>query len=228
MAKVVLITGGSDGLGREMAKRLSRRYRVVVAARNEDELKKVAKELRCSYMVMDVCDREQVGLVIKRVKEEEGSIDVLINNAGRWIEGRIEDTSLEVAEQTVRTNLLGVINVTHEVIPLMKEGGGGVIINISSQAGLWPRPERSVYAASKFGVTGLTRSWQEELGSWGIRVVGIYPGKLKTRLFEKSGVNKDLTEALEPSEVARTVEFVLELKNDTLITEIGIKSVGDR
>jgi len=107
----------------------------------------------------------------------------------------------------------------------MKKQKEGTIMNISSQAGLYAKGERAVYNATKWGVTGFTKSLEIELQKYKIRVIGIYPGKLNTKMFEKMGIKKDLSDALDPEEIAKTIEFITTLKQSTLIPEIGFRYI---
>ena len=109
----------------------------------------------------------------------------------------------------------------------MKKQKRGLIVNIISQGGLYAKPERAVYSAAKWGVTGFTKSLQGELAKYGISVTGIYPGKLNTKMFEKMGIEKDMSDALAPREVARIVKFLLETDSKVIFPEIGIKSLNN-
>jgi len=224
-SKVVLITGGSEGLGYETAKILAPGNSVIIIAENKSKLQKVAKELGCDFHICDVVDSKKVKETIKKVIDKYGRIDCLINNAGVWCEGELEKNTEAQISKTLEVNVLGLILFTKELIPQMKKQREGLIINISSQAGLYAKAERSVYTASKFAVTGFTESLQLELKKHGIRVTGVYPGKLRTQLFEKVGINKDLSDALEPVEVAKAIEFIVSLPATTVITELDIKSI---
>ena len=108
---------------------------------------------------------------------------------------------------------------------MLKKQNSGFIINIILQAGLYGKAERSVYSASKFAITGFTKSIQPELAKYNIAVTGIYPGKLNTRLFEKAGVTKTMTDALHPNEIAKVIEFLLSFPNSVVFPEIGIKHI---
>jgi len=127
----------------------------------------------------------------------------------------------------MEVNTLGTIYLTKSIIPYMKKQHSGNIVNIISQGGLSGKSERSVYTASKFAITGFTESLQLELSKYGIKVSGIYPGKLKTEMFKKVGIEKDLSDGLEVEEVAQFISFLLSLKKDTLILDIGLKHINN-
>jgi len=219
--KTILITGGSDGLGKAIAARLAPNNKVIILSPSEEKLKQTARELNCEYRVCDVRDYAQV----EKVVHEVGAIDCLVNNAGLWIEGPLESNDPARIHEVLEVNTLGTINCTKAVIPAMKRQKSGRIINIISQAGFYAKAERSVYTASKWAVTGFTKSIQAELAPLGIGVTGLYPGKLKTNMFSKMGIDKSMDGALETAEVAKTVEFILSLDNTTLLPEVGVKNL---
>jgi len=149
----------------------------------------------------------------------------LINNAGIWIEGFLEDNQFEQIKKTIEVNLLGSIYLTKLVIPIMKKQRSGDIVFINSQAGLTVKPKRSVYNATKWGLNGFSKSLQKELVSFNIRVFNIYPGKMKTSLFEKASVEKDLSDAFDPKYLAKLIKEVILLPKEIVVSELGIKNL---
>lgn len=224
--KTVVITGGSEGLGKAIAEYLVDSYSVYILARTEASLKGVAEEIGCKYRVCDVSDYSQIEQSVNEIIAESGCIDVFINNAGVWVQGGIEDTSATDVKKIIDINTIGVINGTKAVVSHMKKRKSGIIIQINSQAGLYGKAERSVYNASKWAITGFTKSIQEELEPHGVRVTGLYPAMLHTELFSKQGIEKDMNRALSTNEVARTIKFVIESEDTTHFPEIGIKKFG--
>jgi len=219
--KTILISGGSDGLGKTIAAHLSANNKVIILSPNEEKLRKAADEIGCNYKVCDVRDYTQV----EKVVNEVGTIDCLVNNAGLWIEGALDENDPDYARQVLEVNVLGVINMTKAVIPLMKKQKAGLIINVNSQAGFYAKAERGVYTATKWAITGFTKAMQPELAPFGIAVTGLYPGKMKTDMFKKMGIEKKLDDGLETREVARAVEFLLSFNKPTMFPEIGIKNI---
>lgn len=226
MKKVIVISGGSDGLGKTIAKRLSPQNNVIILSRSEEHLKKVSSELNCLYKVCDVSDWNKVEKTIEQIISEHGSIDCLVNSAGLWIEGKLEDNNAEEIKKVMEANTLGTIYLSKAVIPHMK-AVGGTIFNIISQAGFYAKAERSVYNTSKWALTGFTKSLEHEIAKDGIRVIGLYPGKMNTSMFLKAGIKKDVSDGLDPQDVAKTIEFVLSLNNSTTFPEIGIKNINN-
>ena len=223
MPKIIIVSGGSDGLGKEIAKTLSAVHKVIILAHNETKLKAVSTEIGCGYVVADVTKYDQIEKAIGQVVEKHGRIDSLINCAGVWAQGKITNNTPQEIEELLNVNTQGTIFLCKAVIPQMEKQGIGDIVNIISQDGLYAKKDRSLYHASKWAITGFTKCLQKDISEKNIRVTGIYPGLMNTSLFEKKGVRRDLTHSLELADVARLVEFVINLSPDTHIPEIGIK-----
>ncbi len=219
--KTILITGGNDGLGKVIAEELSKEYNIVILATNEEKLKNVATVLNCKYYVCDVTDYKQVESVIKNI----GQVDILINNAGLWIQEELDFNDYERIQKVINVNLLGVINCTKACLPIMKKNNSGAIININSQAGINYKKERVVYNASKWGVTGFSKSLEDEVKKYGIKVTDIMPGKMKTDMFKKMNIEKSMQDGLDTREVAKLIKFILSLPDDVNIPEVGIKNI---
>ena len=221
--KNIVITGGSDGLGKTLAKNLSADNKVIILATNEAKLKDVANEADCEYYVCDVTNYNSVNEIVKKL----GRIDVLINCAGLWIQEELEANDIDRIEAVVKVNLLGVMNCSKAVIPEMKKNGDGLIININSQAGINHKAERVVYNATKWGVTGFTKSLQDELAKYGIRVTDVMPGMMKTDMFKKLNIEKNMANGVDTKEVARLIRFIIDTPVDVMIPEVGIKNINN-
>jgi NADP-dependent 3-hydroxy acid dehydrogenase YdfG len=227
MRKVVFITGGTDGLGKAIAKQLAPNHDVVISSWNAQKAEQVAQELGVEFTVADVRNFDSINTAINSVIENHRRIDCLINCAGIWIEGDIESNDPEKIKEVVEVNLLGLMYTTKGVVEKMKQHKSGLIINVSSQAGLSHKPERSVYYASKWGVTGFTKSVADDLKQHGIAVTGLYPGKMKTNLFERAGNPKQMDNAIETEEVARLVRFLLDAPSNVVYPEIGVRHISE-
>lgn len=227
MQKVILITGGSDGLGKAIARYLSAEFQVIILSPTEEKLRKAAQEVGCDYVVADVSDHNSLARGVSEVIEKHRRIDCLVNCAGLWIEGELDKNNWDQITKVIEVNCLGVLFASKVVIPQMKKQKSGLIVNISSQGGLYAKAERSVYSAAKWGITGFTKSLQGELAKYGISVTGIYPGKMKTQMFEKVGVKKDMADGLDTKEVARLIGFLLETSPLVNLPEIGIKNINN-
>lgn len=227
MGKVILITGGSDGLGRTLTESLSQENDVIILATNEQKLIEVANSNNCNYEVCDVSNYKLVEKSIKKIIDNFGRIDVLINNAGLWIQEELELNDSGRINSVVDVNLLGVINCSKAVIPIMKNNKDGLIININSQAGINHKAERVVYNATKWGVTGFSKSLQDEVAKYGIRVTNVMPGMMKTNMFKKMNIQKNMDNGLDTKEVARLIEFIIDTPSDVMIPEVGIKNINN-
>ena len=225
MKQVIVISGGSEGLGYEMAKILAPKHAVVITAANGVKLAKAAKALKCGHEAFDVSDHLGVQKAVKNILKKYKKIDCLINNAGIWIEGKLKDNDPHRIRLVMEVNALGTILLSRAVISQMEKRKQGMIMNIISQAGLFGKADRSVYTASKFAITGFTKSIEMELKEKGIRVIGLYPGFLKTNIYKKVGIMKDMTKALHPKEVAKLVKFIVESDSKTSFPEVGIKFI---
>lgn len=225
--KVVVISGGSDGLGKEIARILVDEYQVIIISPSQKKLEQTATGLGCDSIVCDVSDYTQCQKTVETIISKYGAINTLINNAGVWIEGELDENEADAIKKVMEINCLGTIFLSKAVLPIMKKQKEGRIINIVSQAGLYGKALRTVYTAAKWGITGFTKSLQPELSKYGIGVTGFYPGKMKTALFEKVGYKKDMTDALDPSEAAKAIKLILTFETTTIFPEIGIKHIDN-
>jgi len=222
--KHVLITGGSDGLGKLTACKLKAAgFRVTILADKEDKLKAAAQEIGCDYVLADVSDAAAVKVAFQKA----GDIDILINNAGLWIQGELEENDPDRIKRVMEVNALGPIYCTQAVIPQMKKRKTGRIINIVSGAGLNAKAERAPYHASKWALTGFTKSMQAELKSFGIAVDGLYPGAMShTELFSAAGNTRDMSQAMDAALFADTIVYVCQLPPDIVASEFAIQSLS--
>ena len=225
MRKVIVITGGSTGLGREIAKKLSIENDVIILSRSEDKLKEASDLLGCSYKVCDIRSYDSVSQTVHEILEKYGKIDCLINNAGVWIRGSLISNEPKDIEKVLDINTKGTINMTRAVMPDMVDNKDGLIINMISSAGINIEPLSSVYSASKWAITGFTKNVQLEAAKDGVRVVGMYPGFMDTKFFEKAGYYSDMSTALDASQVADIVKFLVSLDKNILIPEIGVRDI---
>jgi short-subunit dehydrogenase len=185
---VVLVTGASSGIGKVIAEALVKEgYRVYGTSRKANDINK-DKPLsesgeRDGFLEMiqlDVCSEESAKNAMEHVATKEGRIDILINNAGFGIAGSVEDTSTDEAKEQFETNFFGVHRMVRHVLPVMRKQNKGLIINVSSVAGLITIPYQSMYCASKRAVEALTESLRMECAQFGIKSLLVEPGDTKT------------------------------------------------
>lgn len=180
--KVVLVTGASSGIGRETALFLAKynyKYKVYGVARRMDKLQEL-NSLGVTTLPMDVTDELSVKNAIGEIIKREGTIDVLVNNAGYGEYGAIEDVPIEDARYQMEVNVFGLARVTQMVLPYMREQKSGSIVNISSIGGKIANPLGGWYHASKFAVEALSDSLRLEVKQFGINVIVIEPGGIKS------------------------------------------------
>jgi short-subunit dehydrogenase len=192
MTKTVLITGASQGIGKETAFLFARHgYNVVLAARSADRLEAVAREIQASghsaiAIPTDVKDAQQVFNLVRKALENYSAIDVLVNNAGIYLSGTVESFTLEDWHQAIDTNLWGYIHTIQALLPHFVARASGTIVNVGSIGGKVPVPYLTSYTTSKFAVTGLTESLHSELAPKGIHVAGIYPNLINSDFMERA------------------------------------------
>ncbi len=222
--KTVLITGGSEGLGFSLAKLLVEKGADVhVTGRTKSKLDDAAKFIDKDNFhthVADVSSYEEMQNVLMDIRDD---VEVLVNNAGVWIEGELEGYDYENISRVIDINVKGVIYTTRLVLPSMLRANEGIILNICSTSGLGPRPNQSVYSASKYAVKGFTECLTEDLKETEIRVVGFYPGGMHTKLFEKAGSNKDIEGWMDTDNVATILMFMLENDEGMNIDHVVVK-----
>lgn len=184
--KVVLITGGSRGLGIVMARQLAAEgARLAILARDAEELARAKEDLRrrgaeVITLQSDVRDREQAEAAVQQVREQLGAVDVLINNAGVIQVGPMEAQTDDDYEDAMRTHFWGPLHLTCAVLPDMKERRSGRVVNISSLGGKVCVPHMLPYSASKFALTGLSEGMRAELMKLGVVVTTVCPGLMRT------------------------------------------------
>lgn len=190
--RVVLVTGASSGIGREVAIHLARSgYRVFGASRS---VSPGATADGFSFIRMDVVDEKSVQDGIGEIIRLEGRLDAVINNAGLGMIGPLECTSDQEAREIFDTNVFGVLNVCRAALPHLRASGNGYIINITSLAAQIGLPYRGIYSASKFAVEGFTESLSQEVKRFGIRTVIIEPGDVKTSI----NTNRKMASVIRP------------------------------
>lgn len=224
MKKIILVTGAGSGLGKEVSKLLSPENIVIGADINSRDLKTLKKETGCEVYSCDISKASQASSLSKKLLKKYKKIDCLINSAGVWMQGKLVNTDDAMAEKVVRVNILGAVYMSKYFLPLLSKSEAGLIVNIISQGGLYSKPERSVYGASKWGMTGFTKHLSSEVMEEGIRVTGIYPGKMDTALFGKLKAQRDMSDSLNPALVAKAIKFVVDQPSEVHIPELGVKS----
>lgn len=213
---VVLITGGARGIGAATARRLvADGAKVVIADVLDQDGKAIAAELGAAaiYVHLDVTQRDQWQDAVKQTEQAFGKLDALFNNAGIAVFNDIESETPEGFQKVIDINLFGVFLGLQAVIEPIKRAGGGVIVNMSSTAGLQGYAGLSAYVASKWGVRGLTKAAALDLAPHDIRVLSIHPGPIRTPMTaampDEAVSAQPIARFGEPEEVADMVRFMM-------------------
>ncbi len=215
--KTIIITGASDGLGKEITYRLAKENtNLALIGRDKGRLEAVALESeklgakKVMIYVCDICDSEMLEKIINNIITDFGNVNILINDAGIWQKlMKAEEISKDVVDEVIGTNLVALINTTRLLIPILKKNKESAIINIVSKSGIMAQEGQSVYTASKYGVRGFTEVLQLELKDAGVRVAGLYQGGVDTKMFEKTGEDFKTDEFTSPKDLADVVVYML-------------------
>ncbi|WP_310993952.1 SDR family oxidoreductase [Aequorivita marina] len=231
--KLIVITGASSGFGLEMAKAFSKDgYPLLLLARRVEKMEALnLPNTLCRKL--DVTNKADFEKVIAEAEAIYGDTDLLVNNAGVMLLGDITTQDPAEWKKMLDVNILGVMNGMAAVMQKMKDRKRGTIINVSSMAGIQPFGNHAAYAASKYGVRGLTQTARLELSPYNVRVISIEPGAVKTELLDHTtdksiidGYNewKETVGAINitAADVANTIKFTYQLPQAVLLREIVI------
>jgi NAD(P)-dependent dehydrogenase (short-subunit alcohol dehydrogenase family) len=225
--KVVVITGGSRGIGLAVARIFARSgYQVVITGRDSKRLQNAANELSKEQgpvlaLTCNVRDPASVKKLFAEIKRHHSTIDVLINNAGiAHALAPVDQLPVETWKEVIDTNLTGTFLVTQSAVPLMQAGGS--IVNNLSVAALRPFEGMSAYNASKFGALGFTQALREDLRKRGIRVMAILPGATDTDIWDQFWAEAPKEKMISPETVAKAVLHAVSAPANTSIDEIRI------
>jgi len=195
--KVAVITGSSSGIGYETSLMLARNGFITYATmRNLNKSENIKfnagkENLPLRLAQLDVTDDVSIKNAVQAVLSETGRLDVLVNNAGYVLEGAFEHLSMNELKEQYETNVFGLIRTTQAVLPIMRKQKSGTIVNISSVAGKFGYPGGSAYVSTKFAVEGLSESMAYELEPFGIKVIIIEPGVIRTNIFNSVVIAKN-------------------------------------
>ena len=204
--KIVVITGGSQGFGRAMAKAFRLEgCSIVVSSHDKEHLDTTAKELSVDSFPANITSYTDVQKLSEYVVKKYGVIDLWINNAGIQIAPSFaENVDREKLHHLFEVNFFGYFYGCQVALSYMKKQGSGVIVNINSTAGLEGKPEISAYSASKFAIKGLTESVRKEVKNSDIKIYGVYPGGMQTDIYKEKHPT-DLQEYMQVDTVAKKV-----------------------
>ena len=237
-----MVTGASSGIGEATARAMAAEGAIVsLAARRKDRLDELAASIgaaggRAHPFEADISDEQGAKAMIAAAAEEMGGLDVLVNNAGVMLLGGVQGGDTSDWRRMIEVNLLGLLYCTHEAMPLMQEGGGGHIVNVSSVAGRIAALGSAVYNMTKWGVTGFSEALRQEGSHSNIRVTCLEPGFVATELqghnenpavrdaLEK--VRERTGEVLEAEDMAAAIVYALSQPPRVNINEILVRPTG--
>ena len=223
--QIAVVTGASRGIGRSIARRLaSLGAHVVLCARHRDDLDRLAAELhsaghQATVFPLDLAQATQIDALAQAIREQFQRCDIVVNNAGLGHMGPpLHQMAPQDWDRLMAVNLRGPFLMIRAFAPLMIERGSGHIINISSLAGHNPLKNGAAYAASKWGLNGLTYSVAEELRDHGIRVSVIAPGSVNTEFGGKIPANADAR--LQPDDIADVITLLVQQRPQSFVSEV--------
>lgn len=220
--KNVVVTGGTDGVGLEVVKKLiAKEARVIVIGRNQENI----KNLNVKFYPCDLCDGQQIENTVNKILGDNSNIHALLNIAGIWQKkDLVENIDDQIIDDVISTNLTGLIKITKRLIPTLKLQEESAIINVSSRSGVVAGENQSVYCASKFGVYGFTEVLKIDLKNTPVKVAGVYQGGINTKFFAKAGdVAVQSQTFSDPSDLAEAIVFLLTQPKNIWITDIRVE-----
>jgi len=226
--KVILVTGGGQGLGAAICRTMAEDGAKVIAVDvNENKLQNVVKEITDSggeikSYPMNVADEKNVQDVINQIIKDFGKIDVVINNAGIDYTKSIEEITYDEWNKVISVNLTGPFNVSKTVYPFMKKNGSGHIVNITSTAAKRAWPNASAYHASKWGLLGLSHALHSEARKDNIKVTALVSGGMQTPFILERFPEVDPNVLQDPKNVADTIKYILCQPKETVIPEVMV------
>jgi NAD(P)-dependent dehydrogenase (short-subunit alcohol dehydrogenase family) len=219
-----LVTGGSSGIGLAIARMLrDEGYDLTLASRTQEKIEAAAVEIGAYPVAADMGKEEDCVRVVAEHRERFGGLDVLVNSAGIGIAGTVESLQTKHIDLQLNINLRGLLLVSREAIPLLRETKGW-IVNLASIAGTTPTPGLTVYGATKAAVIALTRSQNAELDAAGVRAIAICPGFVDTPMAQWSGLAAE--EMIQPEDCAEIVRMCLRLSPRARIPQVVVERVG--
>ncbi|MFA5136196.1 MAG: SDR family oxidoreductase [Patescibacteria group bacterium] len=211
MKKIVLITGASSGIGREIAKKyLEKGYTLVLSGRNEEGFEYVKGKTNADIVLGDITKSEIRNKLRDLIVNKHKQLDILVNNAGITYIQPFESNTEDQISAIFETNLKAPMLLTHDLYETMKTQKSGTIIFINSAAGKQGYPNHTMYSAMKFGLTGFSQSLRQEAKKYGIRVISIHPGGVNTALYNKLQDKPDVNQYMDATKLAETIVYLSE------------------
>jgi NADP-dependent 3-hydroxy acid dehydrogenase YdfG len=226
--KIILVTGGGQGLGAAICKTLAEGGATLISVDvNQEGIIKVAEGIKqmggkAHAYIMDVCNQKEIDQVVNKIIRDYGKLDILINNAGIDVTKSIEALSVEEWNKVIGVNLNGPFNVSKTVYPWLVKNGKGHIVNIVSTASKRTWANASAYHASKWGLLGLSHALHVEGRKDNIKVTAVVAGGMRTPFIMERFPDTDPAILQDPKNVAETIQFILSQPDGTVIPEIMV------
>jgi NADP-dependent 3-hydroxy acid dehydrogenase YdfG len=237
--RVAAVTGATSGIGEATALALAGAgAAVAVAGRRADRLEALAQRIeddggRALPVPTDVSDEAQARALVERTVSELGGLSILVNNAGVMLLGPVQDADLDEWRTMVNVNVFGVLYCTHAALPVMREAGGGDIVNVSSTAGRQAHLGSAVYNLTKFGVNGFTEGLRQEALHVGVRVSVVEPGMVETELLDHNKnpvvlegaakMREQVGTPLSADDIARAIVYVVGQPPHVAVNEVLVR-----
>ena len=239
--RVAVVTGASSGIGAATALALAQAgAAVALGARRSDRLRSIAEQIqgRCLVMAADVADERQARTLVQEAHDELGGLDILVNNAGVMLLGPVAGANTDEWRRMIDVNLLGLLYCTHAALPLIGQGGGGDIVNVSSVAGRRADAGGAVYNMTKFGVHAFSEALRQEALHANIRVTTVAPGFVDTELqghnenpVVQQAMNKareQIGDVLRPEDIAHAIVDAVSRPSHVCVNEIVVRPTKQR
>lgn len=211
MKKVILITGASSGIGKEVAKLfLEKKYSLILSGRNKKGFDYVEGKTNIDVILGDITKVETRNKIKELITNKYKKLDILINNAGITFIQPFEDNTEEQLESIYSINLKAPILLTHDLYEIMKTQKSGTIVFINSTAGKQGYPNHTMYSTMKFGLNGFSQSLRQEAKKYGIRILSIHPGGVNTALYSNLKNKPDVNQYMNPTKVAEIIVYLSE------------------
>lgn len=224
MDSVYIVTGGSSGIGKEIARQLVINFAtVVITGRDKVKLKAVAKEINAIYYHADITSDEQINALFNYTLRKFGRLDGIINNAGIADFGPVEEVNRARFRNVFEVNVFGAAMMTARAAVHFKKVKQGNIVNIASTAGLKGFKNGTIYAASKFALRGMSQCWQDELRPYNVRVILVNPSEVTTAFASVDRIEREeVPNKLRPDEIGQVVISALKMDPRGFVPEVTV------
>ena len=229
---IAIITGASTGIGKKLAIELSDDYFVYLISRNRIKLENTKKIIEhrnnnCEVISCDISQNDAINEISSKIKYIE-NVELLINNAGLGVFKSITDTTIDDWDKTINTNLKGSFLMTKMIVDQFKANKRGKIIFVNSVAGIKPFENSTSYCASKYGLRGFASSLREELRSFNVKVISIFPGAVNTSIWNDKNMDEHREFMMQTDDLCEIIINSINAKNNCVVEEITIRrNAGD-